>query len=87
LQTIEDNYKYVSNLPDEEVKNHLETAEKAARVKINNKEEDRKKALYNVICMNINRIRRPAEEFNQMQLWKQQVAIRNFLIESKFATE
>ncbi|CAG8643472.1 6155_t:CDS:1 [Cetraspora pellucida] len=49
LQTIEDNYKYVSNLPDEEVESHLETAEKAARVKINDKEENRKKALYDVI--------------------------------------
>ncbi|CAG8636188.1 3490_t:CDS:2, partial [Cetraspora pellucida] len=49
LQTIEDNYKYVSNLPDKEVESHLEIAEKAAKVKINNKEEDRKKALYDVI--------------------------------------
>ncbi|CAG8814627.1 6216_t:CDS:2, partial [Cetraspora pellucida] len=43
LQTIEDNYKYVSNLPDEELESHLGT--------------------------------------------EQQIAIRNFLIESKFSSE
>ncbi|CAG8494621.1 9998_t:CDS:2, partial [Cetraspora pellucida] len=74
LQTIENNYKYVSNLPNEEVESHLETAEKAARVKINDKEEDRKKALYDKNLIKWNHK-------------KQQVAIRNFLIKSEFATE
>ncbi|CAG8815227.1 3844_t:CDS:2, partial [Cetraspora pellucida] len=47
LQTIKDNYKYVSNLPDEELESHLGTVEKTAKININDKEEDRKKALYN----------------------------------------
>ncbi|CAG8546025.1 519_t:CDS:2 [Cetraspora pellucida] len=77
LQTIEDNYKYVSNLLDEELESHLEIVEKTVKININDKEENRKKALYNVI--------QALTESGDQQ--EQQIAIRNFLIESKFSSE
>ncbi|CAG8497072.1 2073_t:CDS:2 [Cetraspora pellucida] len=106
LQTIEDNYKYVSNLPDEELKSHLGTVKKTVKINVNDKEEDRKKALYNskdqqvwknkdvieqieekyqfnkYVLLNMTK-----EEFNQMQTWEQQIAMRNFLIGSEFSSE
>ncbi|CAG8485391.1 23559_t:CDS:2 [Cetraspora pellucida] len=38
----------ISNLPDKELESHLGIVEKLAKININDKEEDRKKALYNI---------------------------------------
>ncbi|CAG8485237.1 23551_t:CDS:2, partial [Cetraspora pellucida] len=77
LQTIEDNYKYISNLPDKELESHLGTKNKDVIEQIEEEYQFNKYTLLNMT----------KEEFNQMPQWEQQIAMRNFLIGSEFLSE
>ncbi|CAG8834840.1 4242_t:CDS:2, partial [Cetraspora pellucida] len=83
LQTIEDNYKYISNLSDEELETLTESEDQQVwknKDVIEQIEEEYQFNKYTLLNMT-------KEKFNQMPQWEQQIAMRNFLIGSEFSSK